>query len=115
MKAKNPGGSNMKKVSIVLMLSLFAVAAHADSAIPQSVKIAACKKVMSLIPMEPGMVMTLKECMKFDFDVARESSSFWNLEMVGQTVEDSATVCRVSIPKDPTVEIAPPRPFCELQ
>lgn len=81
----------------------------------QNEKIAACNKAIPVMPSENGKRVTLEACLKFQFTAEDESPALTQIEMIGQTVEDMATVCDVVLVRNPAFEVMPAPPECRLE
>ena len=103
-------------LSSVLSLAFLFTNAHADE-VTQADMERACAQVLSIIPTENGSAITLAECLEFDFSLIEEESSrsIRTIQLIGQTVEDSATVCTVTLLVNPMLRMAVPAPECDLE
>lgn len=86
----------------------------AAPSVTKSEAMQACRLALREIPTETGRTIPFKDCLEFDFNLIEETPNFKVIEMLGATIEDMTTVCTVYLLKDPTIEIAVPRPSCEL-
>lgn len=95
-------------------MMLFQNTSQASGTLTKDEKIQACYLISEIVPREFKQPLDIRVCLRqFTFEVIEARGAIKVVEMIGQTVEDMATMCTLSIVAYGR-EVSVPAPECEL-